>query len=94
MHALQAKEGLKRVFSNAAADDTVYLPDRAAVASAVNWQQTIPAGVESALVHHVSPSSGHSNDVVLILLSERPRAWSSRERLWAAAMARKLQAYW
>lgn len=37
---------------------------------------------------------GTGAGLVLMLLSERPRAWSNRERLWAHAMAKKLQGYW
>ena len=91
---MQAKDGFKSLLSKSSSDNTVYLPDKAAIASVamVKWQQIVPVGVESILLHCISPAGG--SDVWLMLLSERPRAWSNRERLWGAAIARKLQGCW
>lgn len=90
---MQAKDGLSRLLSSSSADRAVYLPDRGAITSA-NTADWLPTGIESMLIHQSKSTNGDDKDVVLVLLSERSRAWSSRERLWGAAIAKKLQGYW
>lgn len=73
----------------------LYCPDRAAIAKAgAGGWQCVPEGAESLLVQPLLPfGSGSSSGApqgLMLLLSERPRALSSKERAWAAAVAAKL----
>lgn len=77
--------------------------DRAAIsrAGAAGWAG-VPEGAESLLAQPLLPLAGDSQAAddgsgsaqrgVLLLLSERPRALSGKERAWAAAVAAKLHA--
>lgn len=72
----------------------LYCPDRGAIdkAGAGAWA-CVPAGAESLLVQPLLPFGGEgggSSRGVLLLVSERPRALSAKERAWAAAIAAKL----
>lgn len=72
----------------------VYCPDRAAFAKAgaASWP-CVPEGAESLLVQPLVPfgdGAGGSPRGLLLLVSERPRALSSKERAWAAAVAAKV----
>ena len=79
----------------------VYCQDRAAIgrAGAGDWT-CVPAGVESLLLQPLLPfdaagtasASSAAPRGFLMLLSERPRALSSKERAWAAAVGAKLHA--
>lgn len=84
----------------AAAAGQLYCPDRAAIekAGAAAWPG-VPEGAESLLAQPLAPfegaggsAAGAQGSGVLLLLSERPRALSSKERAWAAAVAAKLHA--
>ncbi|KAL4423674.1 hypothetical protein ABPG75_000975 [Micractinium tetrahymenae] len=89
----------------AAAGGQLYCPDRGAMekAGAAAWPG-VPEGAESLLAQPLLPfddadssgigssSGGAAPRGVLLLLSERPRALSSKERAWAAAVAAKLHA--
>ncbi len=81
----------------AAVPGQLYCPDRAAIekAGAATWPG-VSEGAESLLAQALLPfDQGGSSTAprgVLILLSERPRALSSKERAWAAAVAAKLHA--
>ncbi|KAK3259705.1 hypothetical protein CYMTET_31310 [Cymbomonas tetramitiformis] len=55
-------------------------------AGAASWKY-IPSGAESVLV---LPLAGNAETGALLLLADRPRAFSPRERKWSAAMANKL----
>ena len=85
----------------------LYCPDRTAMgrAGAGSWG-CVPEGAEAVLVQPLRPLGGTSATAaagdqlpngagtcrgVLLLLSERPRALSGRERAWSAAVAAKLQ---
>lgn len=76
----------------------LYCPDRAAIAKAgAGGWPCVPAGAESLLVQPLLPfssSSGSSGSTApkgfMLLVSERPRALSGKERAWAAAVAAKL----
>lgn len=88
-----------------AASGQLYCPDRAAIekAGAAAWPG-VPLGAESLLAQPLLPLDAASSTAagspsgiaapgsVLLLLSERPRALSSKERAWAAAIAAKLHA--
>ena len=71
---------------------------RAAIAKAgAGGWPCVPAGAESLLVQPLLPfssSSGSSGSTApkgfMLLVSERPRALSGKERAWAAAVAAKL----
>ncbi|DBA96717.1 TPA: hypothetical protein ACH3X1_015559 [Trebouxia sp. C0004] len=68
-----------------------YLQDNGALSSAgvKDWAGLAPAGVNSIFMCQGATSSEHS--VLLVLLSDRPRAWSRRERLWGLAVTKKLE---
>ncbi len=83
----------------------LYCPDKAAIAKAgAGGWPCVPAGAESLLVQPLLPfsrasgsSSGSGSSAggatpqgFMLLLSERPRALSGKERAWAAAVAAKL----
>lgn len=77
----------------------LYCPDRAAIvkAGADGWS-CVPEGAESLLAQPLlpfgtggTPAAGPARGV-LLLVSERPRALSGKERAWAAAVAAKLHA--
>lgn len=74
-------------------EEEMYCPDRAAMerAGLAGWA-CVPAGVETALAQPLRSmgSAGGPSEGTLLLLSERPRALSGRERAWAAALAAKL----
>ncbi|KAI3432648.1 hypothetical protein D9Q98_004194 [Chlorella vulgaris] len=77
----------------------LFCPDRAAMGSsgAGNWA-CVPEGAQSLLVQPLQPfgqrTAGSTTDQasqgILLLLSERPRAMSAKERSWASAVAAKL----
>lgn len=74
----------------------IYCSDRAAIgkAGAGGWP-SVPAGAESLLVQPLlafgsGSEGGTAARGALLLLSERPRALSAKERAWAAAVAAKL----
>ncbi|KAA6418702.1 MAG: required for cyt b6 assembly [Trebouxia sp. A1-2] len=68
-----------------------YFQDTGALSSAgvKNWAGLVPTGVNSILMCQGATSS--DNGVLLVLLSDRPRAWSRRERLWGLAVTKKLE---
>ncbi len=68
-----------------------YLQDNGALSSAgvKDWAGLVPTGVNSILMCQGATSS--DNGVLLVLLSDRPRAWSRRERLWGLAVTKKLE---
>jgi len=68
-----------------------YLQDNGALSSAdvKDWAGLVPAGVNSILMCQGATSSG--SGMLLVLLSDRPRAWSRRERLWGLAVTKKLE---
>ena len=70
------------------ADGATYMADRAAVdrARANEWE-FLPQGAESVLVQTVGMGGKETR---LVLLSDRPRAFSKKQRAWIAAVARKL----
>ncbi|PRW61279.1 required for cyt b6 assembly [Chlorella sorokiniana] len=80
----------------------LYCPDKAAIAKAgAGGWPCVPAGAESLLVQPLLPFSssarssssatgGASPQGFMLLVSERPRALSGKERAWAAAVAAKL----
>lgn len=72
---------------------TAYLQDKGAISSAgaQDWAGLVPLGVNSILICQVSAPS-NSSAMTLVLLSDRPRAWSRRERLWGLAVTSKLDA--
>ena len=70
------------------AGGATYMADRAAVdrARANEWE-FLPQGAESVLVQTVGTGGKETR---LVLLSDRPRAFSNKQRAWIAAVARKL----
>lgn len=68
-----------------------YLQDKGVLLSAGDqaWTGLTPAGVNSMLICQSDTSSDESG-VLLVLLSDRPRAWSRREQLWGLAVTKKL----
>lgn len=66
---------------------TMYFRDRSAIdrAGANEWG-FIPQGAESVLVQRAGPDVG----VKLLLISDKPRAFSKKQRAWVAAIADKL----
>ena len=76
------------VIAQPGADGATYMADRAAVdrARANEWE-FLPQGVESVLVQTVGMGEKETR---LVLLSDRPRAFSKKQRAWIAAVARKL----
>ncbi|KAK9809926.1 hypothetical protein WJX72_001835 [[Myrmecia] bisecta] len=71
-----------------------YLPDQGSLikGGAAQWH-FVPRAAQSLLVQRMEPGSaswGRQSAGLLLLMAERPRAWSARERAWAAAIARKL----
>ena len=89
--------------SGGAGGQGTYWPDRGAVraAGAASWT-FVPEGAQGVLLQPLLPneaadgpgSSGSrgSAEGALVLLCDRPRALSSKERAWAAAVAAKLEA--
>ena len=71
--------------------NVVYLQDSGALSAAgtSEWYGLVATGVNSVFTCQASGSSD-SSGVVLVLLSDRPRAWSQRERFWGLAIAKKL----
>ncbi len=68
----------------------VFLPDRSAVARSCPNSSSIPAGAECASIHHIASSSGKASQGMLVLLSEKARGLTEKDRKWAAALAAKL----
>lgn len=68
-----------------------YFQDNGALSSAgaKDWAGLVPTGVNSIFMCQ-GPTS-NDNGVLLVLLSDRPRAWSRRERLWGLAVTKKLE---
>jgi len=67
--------------------EAAYLPDRLAVGAAGGGKWAlVPRGCNAVLVVPMGPQGW------LVLLSEQERAFSTKERAWADAVARKLQA--
>jgi hypothetical protein len=97
--ALAALSGTQLAAASSAwRQGALYCPDKAALAGAgaAAWG-CVPEGAESLLVQPLQPldsaggaAQGQEHPGVLLLLSERPRALSAKERAWAAAVAAKL----
>lgn len=73
-----------------------YLQDKGAIASAstIGWNGLVADGVNSLLVCHGGSITAGDDGIMLVLLSDKPRAWSKRERLWALAITNKLDSCW
>jgi hypothetical protein len=67
----------------------LHLPDRGAVARACAAAASIPQGAECASLHALPARAGGGGGL-LVLLSERARALTDKDRKWAAALAGKL----
>lgn len=80
-------------WQQATAGQPLHCPDRAAIAKAgaASWA-SVPEGADSLLAQPLLcfGQADGSPQGLLLLLSERPRALSSKERAWAAAVAAKL----
>lgn len=91
---MQAQSSIKKqltVNSSKDGGQLAYFQDTGALSSAgvKNWAGLVPTGVNSILMCQGATSS--DNGVLLVLLSDRPRAWSRRERLWGLAVIKTLE---
>jgi len=91
---MQAQSSIKSqmtMYTSKDGGQLAYLQDNGALSSAdvKDWAGLVPAGVNSILMCQGATSSG--SGVLLVLLSDRPRAWSRRERLWGLAVTKKLE---
>ena len=68
-----------------------YLQDKGAISSSGAFSSSgiVPAGAQSILVCQ-NTAAEHGSGVLLLMLSDRPRAWSQRERAWGRAVNQKL----
>ncbi len=94
MSCLQAQSSIQSQLKADTSKDggqLAYLQDNGALSSAgaQDWAGLVPTGVNSILMCQGATSS--DNCVRLVLLSDRPRAWSRRERLWGLAVTKKLE---
>ena len=90
----QAQSSLQNQLTASTSKDggqLAYLQDKGALSSAGDqaWAGLTPAGVNSMLICQ-SATSNDESGVLLVLLSDRPRAWSRREQLWGLAVTKKL----
>lgn len=93
-HFMQAQSSIKSQLIEHMSKDggqLAYLQDNGALSSAgaQDWAGLVPTGVNSILMCQGATSS--DNCVLLVLLSDRPRAWSRREQLWGLAVTKKLE---
>ena len=77
--------------SNADNQHLQYLQDKGAISSSEAYSSSgaVPAGAQSIFMCE-DTAAGHSGELLLIMLSDRPRAWSQRERAWGRAVTQKL----
>ncbi|KAL3132696.1 hypothetical protein ABBQ32_009206 [Trebouxia sp. C0010 RCD-2024] len=70
----------------------LYLQDKGAISStgAYSWVGAVPTGAESIFVCEDTGGAGQGRDLLLMMLSDKPRAWSPRERAWGRAVSHKL----
>ena len=68
-----------------------YLQDKGAISSSGAYSSSgiVPAGAQSILVCE-NTAADHGSKLLLMMLSDRPRAWSQRERAWGRAVSQKL----
>lgn len=68
-----------------------YLQDKGAISSSGAFSSSgmVPAGAQSILVCK-NTAAENGSDLLLMMLSDRPRAWSQRERAWGWAVNQKL----
>ena len=68
-----------------------YLQDKGAISSSGAYSSSgvVPAGAQSIFVCE-DTAAEHGSDLLLMMLSDRPRAWSQRERAWGDAVSQKL----
>ncbi|CAG9463416.1 unnamed protein product [Pedinophyceae sp. YPF-701] len=79
-------QAVDAVLSKPGACGDAYLQDRTQMASAGAGQWPfVPTGVESVLIRGMPDGKG-----AIVLMSERPRAFSTKERAWTSAVAAKL----
>ena len=84
--AAKAAEPLRQVLEGR---DAMYFPDSSSLSSSGLIEgELVPQGTESVDLHSVGLADGQH--AVLLLASQVPRAFSQRDRGWAAAIARKL----
>lgn len=69
----------------------LYLQDKGAISSSGAYSSAgaVPTGAESIFVCEAT-GPGEGSDLLLMMLSDKPRAWSQRERAWGRAVSRKL----
>lgn len=77
--------------SSADTKQVQYLQDKGAISSSKAYSSSgiAPAGAQSILVCE-NTAAEYGSDLLLIMLSDRPRAWSRRERAWGRAVSQKL----
>ena len=77
--------------SSADTKQVQYLQDKGAISSSRAYSSSgiVPAGAQSMLVCK-NTAAEYGKDLLLIMLSDRPRAWSRRERAWGCAVSQKL----
>ncbi len=71
-----------------------YMSDTVALAAGgIQPLAAVPAGVQSALVQQLHVGARGGQPGLVVVLCERPRALSARERGWVAAVAAKLAGF-
>ena len=91
---LQDYDSIRSQVATGSTPDTkqlLYLQDKGAISSSGGYSLSaaVPAGAESIFVCE-DEAAGQGSDLLLIMLSDRPRAWSQRERAWGRAVSHKL----
>ena len=94
MMGLQEYGSIKSKVATGSGADTKqlqYLQDKGAISSSGAYSSSgiVPAGAQSILVCE-NTAAEHGSDLLLMMLSDRPRAWSQRERAWGNAVSQKL----
>lgn len=95
MLELQEYGSIKSQVATGSSPDTkhlLYLQDKGAISStgAYSWVGAVPTGAESIFVCEDTGGAGQGRDLLLMMLSDKPRAWSPRERAWGRAVSHKL----
>lgn len=91
---LQGYDSIKSQVASGSSPDTkpvLYVQDKAAISSCEAYSSSgaVPVGAESIFVCE-DVAVGNGSDLMLMMLSDRPRAWSQRERAWGRAVSQKL----
>ena len=77
--------------SSAQVGTLAFLQDKGAIsACSADSTELVASGINSMLICQAPALGGNDSHVMLVLLSDRPRAWSRRERLWGLAITKKL----